>query len=80
MKPSTLIKKYGWIQGEAGSLARGHCTLIAILTAYKGNESKQNIAINKMKKYLKRSCLVTWNDRKCRTKSQVIAALKAVGE
>jgi hypothetical protein len=69
-----VIKKYGWVQGHFGSIAKGFCMLGALTHVYPSH-SKRYSAISCVEDVIDLS-IVSWNDAPGRTKRQVLAALK----
>jgi hypothetical protein len=78
MKPSELIRQYGWVQGWYGSYDDGFCILGAIGTGIGDLEGKSHEVVEKLTKTV---CapLNTWNDAPGRTKDEVLALLEAEG-
>lgn len=79
MKAYAVLKKYGWIQRSFGDKDHGFCAIGAIDQAYSGKSSVN--ATNKFQAYIskkyKATFIIGWNDRKCRTKQQVLGAFRA---
>ncbi len=90
MKPSELLKKKGWCQyigakdknGDPADYdskeAVAFCLTIAIMKCYKQGSSQM---FNKFRNVnnIGTMSLVIWNDKKGRTKEQVIKALEKAG-
>ena len=80
MKPSELIKKYGWIQHELGSEAMGYCIVGAVHASF-----KRKSLINRLHLLDSLTCnldihsLSEWNDDPLRTKEEVIEFLEKRG-
>lgn len=84
MKPSELIKQYGWIQKESGNLESGFCIAGAVEYTYK--ESIKFIIFDLLNKKIQEHestrhlFLAEWNDQPGRTKEEVIALLESVDQ
>lgn len=78
MKPSELIRKYGWIQGRLGDEKQGFCLIGSIRHACGSINNLQEV-INKLQTKIGTS-LITWNDTMGRTKEDVIILLESIGE
>ena len=81
MKPSTIIQKYGWVQGVNQSPS-GYCAIGAIWKAYGGRCTEQprsRIAVDKLRNLIGTPYITRWNDAKGQTKRKVLKALRRVG-
>jgi hypothetical protein len=73
MKPSELIRHYGWVQGRLGTATHGFCLIGALVEARcTGIECEQIRAL------VGGNC-IEWNDTTGRTKDEVLALLEAEG-
>ena len=94
MKPSELIKKYGWCQA---AFARNHygqvcettdknvasfCLMGSVIYCYRNNNKPGNTSriYKALKTHLGIENIVEWNDNYYRKEQEVIAALEAIGE
>lgn len=91
MTPSEILECGGWCQGhlaerEDGTLAGPcddgavrRCGFGAIIAAYPDDWSHQDAVFTAVNRYIN-SSLPAWNDQPGRTKEEVIAAFKAIGQ
>ena len=83
MKPSEIINKYGWVQGSYGDNKRGYCLMGAIKRAYRGFLSQRQAEEAVCSALGIHACLTgmaTWNDEVCKSKRQVLAALRKANQ
>ena len=79
MKPSDILRKYGWIQWYRGNKAIGFCLMGAIMEAYR-SVPRRRLAVTTLTHLTKSRFLDTWNDTEGRTKRQVLALLRRAGQ
>ena len=81
MKPSDLIERYGWVQGQLGNTRIGFCLEGAIFEWEKTQWDKESYESAYQSVYLALGSqnLVIWNDAPSRTKAEVLAVLRQVG-
>ena len=77
MKPSDILRKYGWIQWYRGNKAIGFCLVGAIMEAYEGMDSRKQV-IHHLHTLIHEE-ITDWNDTEGRTKRQVLALLRKAG-
>ena len=88
MKPSEVIKKYGWTQHQLGSEETGFCILGAMFRAYGSFKPGAPIVrrwLNAEAALLEHlrmegeEDIIFWNDHPERTKQEVVALLQELG-
>ena len=80
MKPSEVIKMYGWCKADFGNDSIGYCLLGAIRKAYSASSYEHQGSIQcKLKVRLGVEFLAAWNDSPLRTKKEVIDLLESEG-
>lgn len=79
MKPSEVIKKYGWIQGAMGNRDIGYCLMGAMYAAAKRNSDEFYRIFKKLNRKVAKAPL-DWNDNPKRTKEEVINMLESIGQ
>lgn len=81
MKPSEVIKTYGWVQRRSGNEETGFCLIGAVYHVY--NNNNDYFIYNKVFCALHQAIHAfpsTWNDTPGRTKKEVIKLLESIGE
>lgn len=79
MKPSKVIKSYGWVQGRYHS-EDGFCLLGAIYHAYPTAANRRTNILARLRGKIHVFFMTEWNDEKGRTKKEVIDLLESIGE
>jgi hypothetical protein len=77
MKPSELIRQYGWVQNEPGSYRCGLCVVNALGIGVGSDVYEERC--KRLRDKLQISSVSLWNDAPGRTKEEVIALLEGEG-
>ena len=78
MKPSEVIRKYGWVQHELGYSKIGFCVMGALWHSYDNYKTCEHIYGHLWKNLSIMPEI--WNDDPNRTKEEVIAMFETIGE
>ena len=79
MKPSEVIKTYGWVQGRWGNIDIGFCAASATVHVIPGYDNNCDF-FKKLRKHIglkPNDSILIWNDDPAQTKEKVIEALEA---
>lgn len=79
MKPSEVLRKYGWKQRAYGDITTGFCLVGAIFHVYWGDNYAQNV-LHRIESRIAPCIPLAWNDQNGRKVEEVIALLESIGE